>query len=431
MGDTPAGIAGVFHARIFPPCTGGNVPRLALKSGVVTSIPALTRPAPVSDGASSAAYTGEVVYMYAFDVAYEMIRRPVDRLLGQPVAEFAPGAGKQKPRQWFFYRPQMVRLPPLERLTARGPVRVERAVKLLPVGAISITVRVPFDVRSLEDLVDYHDLHFADGTSLYHEVRQLADDVRRELSTYYIRPVEQMRDEEAYTVFCINSPPPTSERHADGSPQPSTEDWYFENRREIAALLTEERNPTQLSQQESDESTGRYYTYYRRDLAVIDWDAALIVDERQFFDETLYIMELANVQLAELEAYDRILDEAVERSYRDIAARRFRSARGVTVQQELREIRVDFARLSDELSNITKFFGDWHLARIYQGVSARFHLGDWHRTINEKLKTLDDLYQLLRAEQNNRWMLILEVSIVLMFLIDLVILAIGLRWGHV
>jgi hypothetical protein len=177
-----------------------------------------------------------------------------------------------------------------------------------------------------------------------------------------------------------------------------------------------------LSEQEADESTGRYFSYYRRDLAVIDWDAALVVDEPQYFDETLYILELANVQLAELEAYDRILDNTVERSYRDIAARRFRSFNNTRVQRELREIRVDFARLSDELSNITKFFGDWHLARIYQGASARFHLSDWHRTIDEKLKTLDDLYQLLRAEQNNRWMLILEASIVLLFIIDLILL---------
>jgi hypothetical protein len=363
--------------------------------------------------------------MYAFDVAYEMIRQPVDRLLGQPVAEFAPGAGKRQPRQDFFYRPQMVRLSPVERLTPRGAVRIERAVKLLPVGAISIAVRVPFEVKSLAELVPYHDLRFGDGTTLYEEVRRLAEDVRRDLARYYIRPVEQMRDEEAYTVFCINSPLPE-----DGASPRSAEDWYFENRRQIAALLTEEANPELLSSQESDESTCRYYSYYRRDLAVIDWDAAMIVDEPQFFDETLYIMELANVQLAELEAYDRILDDTVERSYRDIAARRFRKRRGSTVERDLREIRVDLARLSDELLNITKFFGDWHLARIYQGVSTRFHLADWHRTIDEKLKTLDDLYQLLRAEQNNRWMLILEASIVLLFIIDLVILFMGMRGGH-
>lgn len=379
---------------------------------------------------SAGVYSGDVVYMYAFDVAYEMVRRPVDRLLGQPVAEFAPGAGKRQPRQNFFFRPQMVRLPPIERLTARGGVRIERAVKLLPVGAISISARVPFEVHQLDDLVSFHDLRFTDGTTLHEEVRRLAEEVRAELRPYYVRPVEQMRDEEAYTVFCISSPLPTPPTDGHASSTSNAEDWYLANRRAIAALLTEEPNPELLSVQESDESTGRYFSYYRRDLAVIDWDAALIVDEPQFFDETLYIMELANVQLAELEAYDRILDNTVELAYRDIAARRIKSIKGTTVQRELREIRVDFARLSDELSNITKFFGDWHLARIYQGVGARFHLSDWQRTIDEKLKTLDDLYQLLRAEQNNRWMLILEGSIVLMFLIDLIILFVGLKWGH-
>src|SRR5262245_56577088 len=104
--------------------------------------------------------TGEVVYLYAFDVAYEMNRLPVRELLGQPVAQFVIDASKRTPRQLFFYRPQMIRLPPLERLTSRGPVRLEQTVKLLPVGAISITVRVAFTADQLGDLVVYHDLRF-------------------------------------------------------------------------------------------------------------------------------------------------------------------------------------------------------------------------------------------------------------------------------
>src|SRR5436309_7179215 len=106
-------------------------------------------------------YVGEVVYLYAYDVAYEMARLPVRELLGRPVAQFAVDASKRSPKQLFFYRPQMVRLPPLERIGPNGPMRVERAVKLLPVGAISITVRVPFTVSSINDLVEYHDLQFS------------------------------------------------------------------------------------------------------------------------------------------------------------------------------------------------------------------------------------------------------------------------------
>src|SRR5215475_15394162 len=99
----------------------------------------------------------------------------------------------------------MVRLPALERLGPGGPLRVERVVKLLPVGALSITVRIPFEVERIEDLVGYHDLQFSNG-SLHEEVRRLAEEVRRELNPYYIRPVTQLAEEEAYTVFCIDSP---------------------------------------------------------------------------------------------------------------------------------------------------------------------------------------------------------------------------------
>src|SRR5215831_20436358 len=150
-------------------------------------------------------YSGEVVYIYAFDVAYEMTRRPVRELLGQPVAQFVVDASKRSPRHLFFYRPQMVRLPPLEQIGPSGPLRIERVVKLLPVGAISITVRVPFDVARIEDLVGYHDLQFSNG-SLHEEVRRLAEEVRSELAPYYVRPVPQIVEEEAYTAFCIESP---------------------------------------------------------------------------------------------------------------------------------------------------------------------------------------------------------------------------------
>ena len=110
------------------------------------------------------ALSGEVVYMYAFDVAYEMTRHPVRELLGQPAAEYVLDSSKRNPRHLFFYRPQMVRLPPQERLGPHGPIRIESAVKLLPVGAISITVRVPFAVPHVEDLVVYHDLQFSNGS---------------------------------------------------------------------------------------------------------------------------------------------------------------------------------------------------------------------------------------------------------------------------
>ena len=364
-------------------------------------------------------YTGEVVYVYAFDVAYELTREPIPRLLGQNVVPFTFDSSRRHPRHHFFYKPQMIRLPPMERVGPHGPVKLDRVIKLLPVGAISITVRVPFEVDAVEDLVCYHDLHFDTG-SLNFDVRLLAEAVHRELAPYAVRPVPHLVDEEAYTVFCLNAPM----TNAEGQPL-SAEHWFQANRRQVAALLTQECDIGLLSKQEAEESTGRYLSYYQNDLVVVDWDAALIIDEKSDFDESLYVMELANLQLAELEAYDRMLDDSLERSYRDLAQRGLRGRRHVF--RDLREMRIDMARVADELMNITKFFGDWHLARLYAQLSARFHLGDWHRAVEEKLKTLDELYEILKHDQNNRWMLLLEVTIVLLFIIDLVILFLGLR----
>jgi hypothetical protein len=367
----------------------------------------------------AARYHGEVVYIYAFDVAYDTARRPIRELLGQPVAQFAVDTSKRSPRQLFFHKPQMVRLPPLERIGPLGAVRVDRVIKLLPVGAISITVRVPFAVNHVEELVVFHDLRFSDG-ALHEEVCRLAQEVVAELRGHLVRPQAQLLEEEAYTVFCLTSPVVNAEN------QPmNAEQWFQAHRRQIAALLTQEEQMDRLSKQEAEESTARYLSYYDDDLVVLDWDAALLVDGPKDFDETLYILELANLQLAELEAYDRLLDDALDRSYRDLGEQPLRSRRDIL--RELREIRIDMARFNDELSNATKFFGDWHLARIYEKISSRFHLADWHRTIDGKLKTLDDLYQILKHDQNNRVMLWLEIAIVLLFVIDLVILVLGLK----
>jgi hypothetical protein len=352
--------------------------------------------------------TGEVIYLYAFDIAYELDREPLERLLGQPVEQFVIEPQKRLPRQLFFHRPQVVRLPAVEYQGPRGPVRVSTSVKLLPVGAITITMRVPVEVERLADLIPHHDPSYG-GQSLHDRALQLAEEIRRELRPRLVRPIQRIEDEEAYTVFCLDA-------RLLGTA--SAEQWFAGQRREIAALLTQESEAASLADEEVAESTARALSYYRHDLAVLDWDAALILDRQPIADELLYIIELANLQLTELEAYDRILDETIERAYRDLSGRRPERR----VLRQVGEMRIDLARLSDELSNTTKFFGDWHLARVHAALAGRFHLADWHRSIDDKLKTLDGLYQVLMHARNNRLMLILESTVVVLFLIDLAVL---------
>lgn len=360
---------------------------------------------------------GEVVYIYAFDLAYDMHRQPIPTVLGRPVQEYLVGPSKPGPKRPFFYKPQLVTLAATPCQTSRGAVQVSEAVKLFNVGAISVQVRVPFEVEAIGDLVAYYDLKLNDR-SIDAEVLAMVERVRREIEPYLIRPVEDLGSGEDYTIFCIHQVP---------MPEPTgamrSEDWLRKNRRAVAGLLTQEPQAMRLSDQEAAESTEKYLTYYDTDLIVVDWDAALVVGEQDSLEEVLHVMELANVQLTELAAYDRVLDGALELAYRDLSRRR-RVRR--EVRRNLREIRVDMARLNDELSNITKFFGDWHLAKMYQHLSARFHLSDWQGIINVKLRTLGDLYQLLYQDWVNSWMVVLEATIVLLFILDVLLLVLGL-----
>ena len=360
---------------------------------------------------------GEVVYIRAFDLAYDMERLQIERILGQEVQECSVGPSKPGPKQAFFYRPQMVTLPARTYGSSLGPLEVALTVKVFNVGAVSIQARIGFEVAEIGNLVDYYGLEL-DGRSVETEMMRLAQQARDELEPFLIRPVSALGEGEGYTVFCIYQLP-----GADGERSRRTEDWLSDHRRAVAGLLTQERNAARLSEQEAAESTERYLTYYETDLVVADWDAALVVGERGGLEEVIHIMELANVQLAELAAYDRVLDGALEVAYRDLARSR-RVSRDV--RRRLREIRIDLARLNDELLNITKFFGDWHLARLYQNVSARFHLGDWHGIITVKLRTLAELYQLLYQDRVNSWMVILETTIVLLFILDVLLLLAGL-----
>src|SRR5512133_3179995 len=255
---------------------------------------------------------GEVVYIRAFDLAYDMRRQRIPQILGREVQDYLVGPSKPGPKQGFFYRPQMITLPPKMYQSSVGPLEVSMAVKIYNVGAVSIQVRTPFEVSSIADLVKYYGLSLA-GNSIEMEVVQLAERVRRELLPYLVRPVPVLEQGEDYTVFCLYQAP--------GGPDNvsrRTEDWLMENRRAVAALLTQESDSSRLSGQEAAESTERYLTYYESDLVVPDWDAALVVGEQESLEEIIHVMELANVQLAELAAYDRVLDGALEVAYRDL-----------------------------------------------------------------------------------------------------------------
>ncbi|MFM8271922.1 MAG: hypothetical protein ACKODX_06250, partial [Gemmata sp.] len=99
---------------------------------------------------SDAALRGEVVYLYAFDVANQVRMDRAAELLAGRAAPFLAARERPAPRTVPVSRP-LVLEPPVPGAGVNGcPVRLR--VRVYDVGVITVTARVPFAAAALPAL---------------------------------------------------------------------------------------------------------------------------------------------------------------------------------------------------------------------------------------------------------------------------------------
>jgi hypothetical protein len=352
---------------------------------------------------------GEVVYFYAFDVANEIHLDRAAELLAGRSTRFTARWDRPAPRSVPVARPLVVE-PTIPDARVNGcPVRL--LVRIFEVGVVSVTVRVPFTVNSLAALVPFHNPTLNDGRPLDALGREQRDEVCRALGEALVRPGE-LSESEAYAVFTLS--------HLGGKQDANR--WLADREREVAGLLTGTPGERLSGAQVADVLRLRR-SFENGDVVVIDWDAALVVDLGKGADDVLFVLELANLQLEEFRWMDRQLDRYLDRAYDDLAKRPWWSFGAMgRILRSLRRLRVDLTKLADEVTHITKFVGDWHLARVYLLARERFHLDQWRDSVEQRLSEVDRLYTLTRGDVYERRMLWLEIIIVVFFAVDLLLL---------
>ena len=353
---------------------------------------------------------GEVVYLYAFDVANEIITPRVQEILSEKPFPFEIRMDRTLPKDMPLYKPLAIEPSPLSAPLHGAPVR--RLIRIYDVGVVTVMLRVAFEVGALADLMPFHNPKLENGLTLDTVAMKLCAEVCDGLRELMVGRTEFPPPPEAYTVFCLT----------DLAGVNDVNRWLGDQRHAVAGLLTE-TTASQLSEAQVGEVLRIQRSFENTDLAVIDWDAALVVDLTGYVDDVLYALELANLQLEEFRVMDRRLDTYLDRAYDDLDHRRLPLFGGATkTLRHLRRFRVDVAKLADEVTHITKFFGDWYLARVYLGARDRFYLDQWRASVEQRLAQLDKLYSVFHTEVNEQRMLWLEAIIVIFFAIDLLIL---------
>jgi len=191
----------------------------------------------------------------------------------------------------------------------------------------------------------------------------------------------------------------------------------------IAALLFGEQRP--LSAAARRDSLSPRFSYYEDDLAVLAWNAALIVEPVPEDVDVEYVLEFANAQLLELRYYDSVLDQEIPRIYDEIAAARqsfrFMGRRYSRLLAALQTRVADATELVERVENALKVTEDVHLARIYAAALEIFRGRTWRTGIDRKVAIVREAYTMLNGESLARRTEILELTIIGLIAVELIL----------
>lgn len=185
-----------------------------------------------------------------------------------------------------------------------------------------------------------------------------------------------------------------------------------------------------LSPEEVTAATEIRISFGPRDVTLVDWDAAFVVDPEP--EDVRAVLEFANVQLLEMRWLDLQLDQAIERSYHLLGPapsfwRRFvfRSVAGDV--RRVAELQLESAVLLERVTNALKVFGEEYLARIYRLAARRFQLEAMDQAISQKLATIESIYQKLSDRAATMRMEMLEWVVIILIAFEILL---GIFGGH-
>ncbi len=197
---------------------------------------------------------------------------------------------------------------------------------------------------------------------------------------------------------------------------------------DIARLLRGEAEP--LSAQERDEVLRHRLSYLASDLVVPSWNGAFVYDNDAGLAGALEILEFANSQLLQFRYYDQRLDGDLKRIYARLQAPRWYEPwigrRYTAAARELHQVLIDVNDLTDRTENALKLVGDVYAARLLGLAATRLGLAAWKDAVKDKLKTLDDIYRFAVDQTSMDRGEVLEASIVLILVFELVLFFMGI-----
>src|SRR5688572_251357 len=379
-------------------------------SSVTLASPTISRTTP----ADRLAISGRAVVYRLFDVGGEIhLDQALSKLAPSSPERIRPVSGEAQALE--ISNPPMTCALGSEQVTILGQrVTAELSARVFDFGVASLRARVaaPGPMTWAEFT------QFGRAVDSAREIPQLLEaEVKRlveRLGDAIERPrIADVRED--YVVFNIT--------HASGGDGAGLSRALIQEL-DLAPLLLGETRP--LSDEARRELLPHKFSYYADDLAVLSWDNALILERSTADSDVEYILEFATAQLLELRFYDAVLDAELPKLYDRIARarerrRRIFAAGYAPLLESMQTLVAEMTEVVERAENALKVTDDVYLARIYSTALDLYRARTWRAGIDRKLSIIRDTYAMLNGEVQTRRAELLELTIVLLIVFEIVL----------
>lgn len=350
---------------------------------------------------------GRLIVYRMFDVADEI------DLTRIPVASNRLAIARPRTQVIVRDAPVSIALSPTTLRLGTRVVAAETWARVWSYGAVSLQFQIPLSPRTTwDELIELAALAEDDSDIDGVAATRLAS-LETSLAAALKTPHRSTTTED-YVIYVLES--------IDGATAAE-----LSERVDIPALLLGE-SKIRLAGRTRQTILANTFSYAEDDLAVIDWNSALLVDEAGASD-LADVLEFALTHLMEFRNFDEILDRKLEQLYERVERRR-PALRGGGIERTARDanaLYLEFADYAERVENSVKFVGDPYLATIFGAAAGRFQLRKWEESVGRKLGALARISELLQSEVNVRRGHFLEIIIILLILYEIFAAAVTLR----
>jgi hypothetical protein len=231
-----------------------------------------------------------------------------------------------------------------------------------------------------------------------------------------IKPMTDWLVEEYLAINLEQIDPPGSKPFSAG-------ELLAVHRQEIAQLVRGETSA--LAPNVVDEILQSNLSYYTSDLVVIASSAALVYDRGEDAAATHQVLEYAKMQLLEFRYYDGMMTRLLSEVYSVLEERRnamFSRWSIPRAAQRVNTVRLDVMELTERIDNAIKFVSDIYYARLYRLAATRMGVPDYRALVDEKLRTVSELYDVMVDQFNEARSFVVEFAIAILCLLDVIFL---------